>query len=262
MRVLLTAILLLALSLGAACGGGDDDDSSGDGDNETPSAQDDRDRGGGDSGDSGDGADGDGDSGGGGSDDSDSSSEFASLAGLFGQRDYVVTFTIETRVGAETFSGEWTWYRDVEGERSRFDLDTEAGGEVVSATFITTPDEVYFCSEANCLAFPSGAQSPFPNPSIALTEQVSDIDDRVLGGSVQDAGTRTIAGIEARCFTFDVPGSGIAEGESCVSAEGVPVLTKWEGDEGSFRLEATSYSSEVSDEDFEPPFPVTRLPSN
>lgn len=259
MRVLLTATLVLALSLGAACGGGDDDDSSGDRDNGTLAAEDDRDAAGDD-----DDLEGyaDGDSDGGGADAGDSSGEFASLSGLFGQRDYIVTFTLDTSVGGETFSGEWTWYRDVEGERSRFDLDTDAGGEVVSATFITTPDEVYFCSEATCLAFPSGAQSPFPNPSAALTEQVSGIDDRVLGGSVRDAGTRTIAGIEARCFTFDAPGSGIAEGESCVSPEGVPVLTVWEGDEGSFRLEATSYSSEVSDEDFEPPFPVTQLPSN
>jgi hypothetical protein len=257
MRLLIAMTLLLVMLFGAACGGGDDDDDGANGGSEPTAARD-----GSDSSSEGSSDDSSSDDGGSDDDDADGSGEFSQLSNIFGQRDFVVTFSIETSAGGETFSGEWTWYRDVEGERARFDIDTAAAGEVVSATYITTPDATFFCSESNCLSFPTGTQSPFPDPSAALTDQVFDIDDRVLGGSVKDAGTRSIAGIEARCFTFDVPGSGIAEGESCVSAEGVPVLTVWEGDEGSYRLEATSYSSDVSDEDFEPPFTVTQLPSN
>jgi hypothetical protein len=260
MRYLIAATLVLVMMFGAACGGGDDDDGGSDGGNE-PAATQGSDESSGESGDdrSSDDRDSSDDSDG---SDGDSSGDFSSLAGVFGERDFVVTFNMETNAGGETLSGEWTWYRDVAGERARFDINTEAGGEAVSAIYITTAENTFFCTEGTCLAFPASAQSPFPDPSLALTGQVTDIEDRVLSGSVKDGGTRTIAGIEARCFTFDAPGSGIAEGESCVSSEGVPVLSVWESDEGSFRLEATSYSDQVSDDDFDPPFEVTQLPSN
>jgi hypothetical protein len=263
MKYLFTALLALSLLLASACGDDDDEDGAA-GDAAagattstaaaTPAAT--------QSGD--DSAGGGTSSSAGASDDGDAATanDFESLFSTFGQADYVVTFEIETAIEGQSFSGEWTWFRDVAGERSRFDIDSDVAGESVTATVITTPDESFFCAEGSCLRIPAGAASPFPDLSELFTDQVTSIDDAVLAGSVSDAGTRNIGGVEARCFTFEAPEEDVAKGETCVTAEGVPIYAAWSSDEGEFRLEAVSYSNSVSDDDFEPPFPVTSIPGS
>ena len=76
-----------------------------------------------------------------------------------------------------------------------------------------------------------------------------------------DTFQETIAGESADCFSV----SGSFEGESgdaewCFTDDGI--LLRFAGtfaDEGEFRLDATAVSRDVSDADFEPPYPVTEF---
>lgn len=240
MRNMLLAIVAFAAIVAIGCGGGGDDDSTeataeATATTTAPAAT--------------EAAGGGGDSGGG-----DVAADTAALFGGFETAEFKVTFEMETGAGGEEFSGTMTWYQDG-GERFRFDMSSSEGGVAFEATTIVTPERTLICTEGACFEL-SASGAPFPNPSEAFVAQVEDIGDRAASGSVRDAGTRTIAGVEARCFEFEAPEG---TGTSCVSPEGVPLFTEFTSPEGDFRLEATDYDSSVDDSDFEPPFPVTSL---
>ena len=64
--------------------------------------------------------------------------------------------------------------------------------------------------------------------------------------------------MHATCFSYSVAG---AESETCFSDEGL-LLYLHSGSAGSsFTFEAKSASTDVTDADFEPPYPVTELPT-
>ena len=103
----------------------------------------------------------------------------------------------------------------------------------------------------------------FINPD-ALTASITDSIDDVMGFEF-DTFQETIAGESADCFSM----SGSFEGESgqaewCFTDDGILLriaasMLAEDGEVGEFRLDATAVSRDVSDADFEPPYPVTDL---
>lgn len=240
MRSMLLMIAALVAIIAIGCGGDDDDATEAPGDSTAaataaPAAT--------------EAAGGGGDSGG------DVSADAAALFGGFGIAEFKITFEMETAAAGEDFSGTITWYQDG-GERLRFDMASGEGDAAFAATTIVTPERTLICTVGTCYE-PPASGAPFVDPTEMFVSQVEDIGDLTAGGSVRDAGTRTIAGVEARCFEFESPDG---TGTSCVSPEGVPLFTEVTSPEGDFRLEATDYDASVDDSDFEPPFPVTSLP--
>lgn len=189
-------------------------------------------------------------------DDGASSEALAGLIEQFANTAFTATYDLETVVGAETISGEWTWYNDPTNGRARFDV-TAAGA---STTTITTSDEMVICTEGACFSVGSAGSSPLPDFGAELTGQVEDLQtEAAASGSVSDAGTRTIGGVEAQCFEFESTADELV-GTACYSDEGVPLLMEAQAVDGDLRMEATDFEASVSDSDFEPPYPVTDFP--
>jgi hypothetical protein len=77
------------------------------------------------------------------------------------------------------------------------------------------------------------------------------LTDKSLGATRD---TRTIAGQRASCArATNILLLGLAEITVCFAGNGVPLLLDWKAGSDVFRMEATSYSSTVSDKDFDLP---------
>jgi hypothetical protein len=126
----------------------------------------------------------------------------------------------------------------------------------VSLTFITTPDTSYICSgatqteAATCFSAPTEAGQG-PEQIIADMETVLT-DPNV---DIVSTSSRKIAGEDTKCYTVQSPDEG--ESEVCMTDEGVPLLSKETVAGGEMTMEATDFSRDVSDSDFEPPYPVS-----
>jgi hypothetical protein len=78
-----------------------------------------------------------------------------------------------------------------------------------------------------------------------------------VGGVSITKSNETIAGTNATCY------SGLSSGSTdkfCFSDSGVLLVTQTTDSSGTSGLVATAYSTDVSDSDFQPPYPVTTIP--
>lgn len=265
MRRMTLLFASIALLLAVACGGGGDDDNGDDasggsgGDGGTAAAAPSTGGGGSGAAAPSGGTGGSGGSGGSGGD--GGSDELASLFGSVEAAEFIVTFQMEQTGGTDAFTGQWTWYQDPAGSRSRFDIDAVSDGEPLTATTIVTPERALICVDGGCLGIPQGGGpgGAFPDPSQALTGQLDLVEAGAGSASVEAAGSRSIAGEDARCFEVTDAGVDVGSGTVCFSDRGVPLLMEFKSPDGDFRLEATDYETSVDDDDFEAPFPVTSL---
>jgi hypothetical protein len=247
---LLSIMLVSAMLLVAACGGGndDDEDDGGDGDGDgAPTAT--------ETADNGDEATPDSDDGGG--DEDDAASNLRALAEDY--EDFRGVIKYETT----GFDGAFSSMTIYKGENaSRVDYEGEDG----TGTIITTSDAFYLCGEGACIKYPTGDASLDPTAALtgflsasSISEQYSDIPD---GIDVEES-DEEIAGVNATCYTYsgdiDETESGDETGAICVSESGLLLRLEFSG-AGGGAFEATEASDDVSDADFEPPFPVTELP--
>jgi hypothetical protein len=182
--------------------------------------------------------------------------QFSDLRQKFENATFKAVYQITSTGGGEDFSGSMTLYK--KGDNLREDLEAESGGETTSITFITTPDTSYVCSEdtqtgepATCLSAPTEAgQGP--------GEIVADLETVLTDPNVDIVSTssRNIAGEDATCYTLQSPD---IEGnaEVCLNSEGVPLSTTSTAQGVETSAVATAFSRDVSDSDFEPPFPVS-----
>lgn len=257
MMMLVAIFLVATLALAAACGGGDDDtggddeatptDDAGDGgdqetptdggDEETPEATD----------------EGDGDGG-------DAAGSLADFAEEYQAFEGKVTYTL-TGFGGDTDSPTSMSIYQL-GSSSRVDYETSDG----LTSFIDNPDGSFICSEGECLKYPAGSDSI--NPAAAFTsflsaDYIEESYGDLLGDIDLDESSETIAGIDATCFSYsgdiDDTTAGDESGQVCFSDDGLLLRLQFEGAEDSGGYEATEASGDVSDSDFEPPFPVTDL---
>jgi hypothetical protein len=182
--------------------------------------------------------------------------EFGDLAGRFGKATFKVTYDLSSGSGEQGFTGTMTLYK--KGDNLREDFEGESGGEKTSATFITTPDKSYVCTEVPEMGEGGTCFSAPSEPGQGPTEIVADLEKALTDPNVDIVSTssRKIAGEDAKCYTVR---SSELEGESelCMSDEGVPLFSKSTVEGAEMSLEATDFSRDVSDDDFEPPYPVS-----
>jgi hypothetical protein len=76
--------------------------------------------------------------------------------------------------------------------------------------------------------------------------------------NVLSTSSRNIAGEDAKCYTVSAPDIQ-GQAEMCLSGEGVPLYAKETAVGAETTMEATDVSRDVSDSDFEPPYPISDI---
>jgi len=169
-----------------------------------------------------------------------------------------ITYGITTESGGQTTEQEWTLAQ--RPPDSRFEIVSNEGGQESRTIVIQTAEKSYVCTSAGgnevCLASDqtdqyTGLFDPIFNAPQSI---VQDIDNLGLG----DQSERDIAGVHANCFSYSLAG---AESETCFSDEGLMLYLRTGSAGNSFTYEAKSASTDVTDADFEPPYPVTDIPT-
>src|SRR3990172_10583611 len=249
MLLALTAALFLVVA--SACGGDDDDDDGGDDGGATATEPTD---GGDDNGD--DSGDDSGDDGG--DDSGDDEDIFSQLDELTNELDSVTGKISYDITDSDGTVSSMTFY--AKSPNSRFD----SSDGTTTSIIIYTPDTTYICDSEteSCLATPGSGEDTgalgifgaFLSPEI-ITAYVAIADAAGVDVNKSD---ESINGIDATCFSWDDDTSAdVGKGKFCFNDAGVMVYQETVDDSGTSKLEATDYSSDVSDSDFEPPYPVT-----
>jgi hypothetical protein len=241
--VILSLLLVMTLALFVACGGDDDESNGGDssptatpedgGDEETPDATED---GGGDG----------------------AAADLSDLASNY--EDFTGSVKYETSgFGGDAYS-TLTIYKD--GNLSRVDFEGADG----TGSFITNADGSFICSDGQCIKYPAGQGA---DPTAAFTAFLSAENIQAQYGDIPEGvdveeTTEEIAGVEATCYSYtgdiDDTEAGDESGEICMSDSGLLLKLEFTAASGDGSFEAVEASDDVSDTDFEPPFPVVELP--
>jgi len=182
--------------------------------------------------------------------------QFKELADRFKNATFKVTYKISGSATQEGADGTMVWYK--KGDNLRVDISGTFQGEKMSAVLITRPDQSYLCTQTPETG-EGGACIATPGETGQGADQViSGLEEALADPNVEIAGTesREIAGEGAKCFTIG-PSESEGESEVCLSSEGVPLLSKATLAQGEMVLEATDFGRDISDSDFEPPYPVS-----
>jgi len=183
--------------------------------------------------------------------------QFSGLSARFAQANFKATFDVKSTGGTQgDFAGTMIMYK--KGDLLREDFQSESGGQTTTATYITTPDKSYVCSPATQAGESDTCYSAPVQPGEGAGQIVADLEKVLTASSLQVVSTssRNIAGEDADCYTIrssDLEG----DAEICLSKEAVPLYTKSTAQGAESTLEATAFSRDVSDSDFQPPYPVT-----
>jgi hypothetical protein len=162
---------------------------------------------------------------------------------------YKVTYKWSTTVSGQTSTSEQTWY--YKPPNARFDLSAGPG-----ATFsiYALSDATYVCTTiggtASCQKSPGGQDALTQNPAAAFALQLQEKPDQF---NATFTGTQSIAGQQAQCYTVKgaVPAAvGFGDATTCYSSSGVPLKTTMTMQGMSIAMEATEFSTKVSDADF------------
>ncbi len=180
--------------------------------------------------------------------------DLASIFDGFGTATFNITYRMEGDSAGEAMDGEWTWIQDNGGERTRFEADSD-GDTVV---MITTPEQTIICADGTCFDAGGAMGGAMPNIGDIFTEGIDQVEAETTTATVTRIDGRNIAGEDTECVEFEDTAEGV-NGMACYADGGIPLLIESTTAEGTFRMEATSYSPDVSDDDFEAPFPVTSL---
>jgi hypothetical protein len=186
-------------------------------------------------------------------------SEFTGLADKFGKATFKVTYQLSGG-GATPSQGTMTWYK--KGDNMRMDIAGEVQGQQENVILIIRPDTSYYCTSApevgeggTCFSAPSEAGQGVTQTAAELEKTLTDPSVDVLSTS-----SRNIAGEDAKCYTVSSPNIE-GQAEMCLSGDGVPLSTKETAGGVETTMEATDFSHDVSDSDFEPPYPVSAMPT-
>ena len=162
---------------------------------------------------------------------------------------YKVTYNLTVSAGGQNVTSTQTWYS--KSPNARFDF--AAGGGTVSVYAL--PDATYTCTTAggstSCQKS-AGSQGAFAqNPAADFAMQLQANPGQF---SASFAGTQTIAGQQAQCFAVKgVATSGFGDATTCYTSSGVPLKTTLSAQGQTVTMEATAFTTNVSDADFVPP---------
>ena len=162
---------------------------------------------------------------------------------------YKVTYKWTIVAGGQTQTSEQTWY--YKAPKARFDFS--AGPGSLFSVF-TLEDGTYICTTAGgqsfCQKSPGGTGLD-ANPAASFGLQFQDHPEQ-FNASFQ--GTRSIAGQSAQCYGVkSIAAGAFGDVTSCYSSNGVPLLTKMTSQGQEFTMEASNFSTTVTDADFKLP---------
>jgi len=189
---------------------------------------------------------------------------FGDLSRKFQNAAFKATYDIKSSGGNQDSSGTMTLYK--KGDNLRQDLEGGGLGGGRNAIFITLPDRYYLCRNdpqmggGTCLSKPSSSGQGAGEIIARLEGVLTDPNVDIVSTS-----SRNIAGEDATCYTLQSPD---IEGnaEVCLNSEGVPLSSTSTAQGVETSVVATAFSRDVSDSDFEPPYPVSEatpgLPGN
>ena len=189
----------------------------------------------------------------------DTGKELKELSADWGNITAKVTYDFTSTAGGQTTETRMTFYS--RPPDSRVDYSADSQGEVI---FIQAGDKAYVCTANQCIATPSESTSnPLPFfGDFADPDSIDEAVGDVLGVDIDEFDDK-IAGQDAKCFSAS--GSFTAEqGKAtwCFADDGLLLLSAFEGGtSGNFRMEAVEVDRKVSAADFEPPYPVTTIPT-
>ena len=97
-------------------------------------------------------------------------------------------------------SGEWTWIRDSEGDRSRFEIDSPEGLIVM----IDTPEQSLLCADGACFDTAEAMGGVMPNIGDMFTEGINNVESEAATANVEQVDGREIAGTDTE-FKINTP---------------------------------------------------------
>lgn len=186
----------------------------------------------------------------------DDSQSFADALTRLDSGSYRISYDFTTTTAGQDFSGTLTWVRAQDG-RARFETTATQAGQTVTLIVIVAVDGTeLLCMDIGAVGSCFSAENnpiggSMPNPAELILEGLTD-QARLPG--VSRSGSETIIGIDTECYSYDG-----ADGASkaCISEQGFMLRAEWNSGGQSARLEATEFNDDVSDEDFEAPYPIT-----
>jgi hypothetical protein len=145
-------------------------------------------------------------------------------------------------------------------DKSRFDSTDSSGS---TGIFIETATASYSCdpSEQVCIQYGQGGGSGI-GAGFAAIFSPQYID--ALVAAAQSEGidvtksSDNIAGQDVDCYSGTGPDG---SGKFCFNGDGLMVYTEFQDSTGTTKMQATEVTSDVSDSDFDPPYPVTTIPA-
>jgi len=180
--------------------------------------------------------------------------DLASVFAGFGEATFNITYRMDGGAEGESIAGDWKWIQDAGGERTRFEAESE--GQTV--VMITTPEQTLVCSQDTCFDAGGAMGGAVPDIGDMFTENIDDVQAEASTGTVRKIDGREIAGTDTECVEFEDEAEGV-NGVACYAEGGIPLFVESTTADGTFRMEAIEFSTDVSDADFEAPFPVMSL---
>jgi hypothetical protein len=181
--------------------------------------------------------------------------EFGDLAKKFAEATFRATYQVASTGGEQELSGTMTWYK--KGEDVRVDLETEVQGETESASIIQRAGQSYFCAQIPELGGSGTCFQSLEESGDVTAGFISSLDELLTNpeAEIVSSESRDVAGQRVDCFVVRDPNLE-ADSEVCLTEDGVPLASKSTTSGEETTLEATDFSREVSDQDFELPYPV------
>jgi hypothetical protein len=193
--------------------------------------------------------------------DAELSQKLKDLSGEWAKTSVKVTYDIVTITNTETTKTRLVLYWAP--PKVRADLSDDASG-ATQASVISTPDKTYECTQEGkeqCLAYPPSKNAADVVPFL------SDFDpggvEATLSASAAslkiESSNEKIGDQDASCVSADGSLKGQeGHGKWCFASNGLLLFESTSDPVGAFVLQATDVS-EVSDSDFNPPYPVTEV---
>ena len=161
---------------------------------------------------------------------------------------YKVTYKWTMAGSGQNIDSTQTWY--YKPPKMRYDFAV-AGQGGVSISYFVLEDGAYICTALTGTAFcqkTAGQAELQQNPAASFDLQMSGKPDQF---NATFTGSKTIAGQQAQCFGVkSVAAGAFGDVNSCYSSSGVPLFMQINSQGSNMTMEATSFSTTVSDADF------------
>lgn len=170
---------------------------------------------------------------------------------------YKVTYTVSQTGGGSSSTS--TISQAYKPPFFRTDMSVTDAGQTQTFTTIVRPEGTFLCAALTgapgCFSFGAGGAGGLGVPAAP-----DPIPDDLTGWNLVPSATRSIAGQQARCFSFSGAAAAGAETTGCYSKEGIPLLVSSKAAGSEVTMTATAFSTTVTDADFTLPYPVQKLP--